>query len=210
MTDSNYTAIALVMDRSGSMTRIRDDAEGAIETFLADQRKLPGKASFTFVRFDDRPELVHMLVPLDSVDKIRLEPRYSTALYDAIGYTIAQLGEKLAAIPEDERPGKVLFAIMTDGLENASSEWTRSMVFEAISRQRSEYQWDFVYLGANQDAMAEGARIGVPADSALTFAATPEGTRAGGQSLSAYAGSYRSTGVGDFNAKKEDDPDKSA
>lgn len=197
MTNPDYTAIGVVLDRSGSMAGIKSDAEGALNTFIEDQKKEPGKATLTLAQFDDHYELVHDNIPLDSVPPVTLTPRGLTALLDAIGKTVVAMGETFAKMADEDRPGKVLVAIITDGIENASRDWTRASIFQLITQQREKWGWDFVFLAANQDAIAEGAGLGVK--SALNFEATGAGVRAGGQSLSNYAGTYRSTGKGRFD-----------
>jgi hypothetical protein len=191
MTKPDYTAIALVLDRSGSMSVIRDDAQAAVDQFVADQRALPGEATFTLCRFDTEFIFDHVLTPMAKVTRVHLDPRGWTALYDAIGQTISRLGEELAKLDDAERPSKVLFAIMTDGAENSSKDWTREMVFDAIKRQQDEWAWEFVYLGANQDAMAEGYKIGVPKMNTYTFVADAAGTADVGQRLNSATRAYR-------------------
>jgi hypothetical protein len=194
MTDKDYCAIAVVMDRSGSMEFIQREAEGALRTFVEEQKNLPGKASLTLARFDDHYDITHDGIDLDEVDpaSIKLEPRGLTALLDAIGRTINHLGKRLEDLSESERPGKVLFAIVTDGHENASREWTREKVFEAIKRQTDEWQWEFIFLAATEDAIAVANSYGIPKSNADYFVADAMGTRAAGQSMSSYAGAYRS------------------
>jgi hypothetical protein len=195
VTDQNYTAIAIVMDRSGSMQRIQSDAEGAIKQFVADQRLVEGKATLTLCKFDTEIELPYILTPLTEVGDIELLPRGATALNDAVGSTITRMGEELAKLPEAERPGKVLFVIVTDGYENSSKEWTRSKVFETIKRQTDQWKWDFVFLAANQDAWATAQSYGINRqDHVHTFVATEAGTQSLGRRLSANTTAYRGAG----------------
>jgi hypothetical protein len=200
MTDPNLTAIALVLDRSGSMHQIRSDAEGAVNAFVKEQQAQPGEATFTLAQFDDQYELVHLNVPIGDVPPVTLMPRGATALADAAGKTIAQLGAHLAQTEEHKRPGKVLVAIVTDGLENASREWTEESVFHAITEHRNVYGWEFVWLAASEAAVQAGMRYGVPRHSTDIFAATAVGTRVMGQKMSNYTSTYRSTGTGSFDA----------
>lgn len=207
MTNPDFTAIAVVLDRSGSMTSIRKSAEDALNEFVNGQKQLPGKATLTLAQFDDVYELVYTNKPLDEVSAITLIPRGLTALLDAMGKTITKLGEELAAMTEDERPGKVLVAVITDGYENASSEWSREKVFELIKQQREQWNWEFVFLAANQDAIATAAQFGIDRSSALTFAATDEGVAVASASLGTYTTSYRSTGKGSFDATRTSEND---
>jgi len=208
VTNPDYTAIAIVLDRSGSMARIRSDAEGGLNSFLDGQKKLSGQATLTLVQFDDQFDCLERMSPLSTVEPIQLVPRGMTALLDAIGRTISLLGEDLAKLPEDERPGKVLFAIITDGWENASKEWTRDQVKQLVEQQREDYKWEFVFLAANQDAALVGPSMGVPRTNTFTYAHTGSGVRGMSASLGTYTSSYRGTGTGSW-VKEEDDHDDS-
>lgn len=168
MTDRDYTHLQFVVDRSGSMVTIASDMEGAVRQLLKDQRELPGKLTVGFVRFDDEVEEMTTFADAEDVDPT-LSPRNRTALYDAMGTTINKLGDRLAGLPEDVRPGKVLFVIVTDGLENASRDFTAAEVKTMVERQTNEFAWEFVYLGANQDAVMVAKDMGIAAKSALTY-----------------------------------------
>lgn len=196
MTDANYTDITVVLDRSGSMVTIKTDTEGGFDTFIKDQAKLPGKCLVTLTYFDDVYEVMFTEQPVDQVPPLVLHPRGSTALLDAIGKTVTATGERLARMPEDHRPGKVILVIWTDGQENASQEWTRAKVFEAITHQREKYNWMVLFMGANQDAVAVGEKLGVARGHTMTFAANSAGVRSAMASTSATMDSYRSAPVG--------------
>lgn len=169
MTNPDYTHIEFVLDRSGSMSSIKTDVEGGFDAFIADQRTHPGRTTVGLVQFDDRYEVVHTATDIADVPALNLRPRGTTALLDAIGRTIADLGERLAGLEEGQRPGTVIFAIMTDGLENASKEFTRGAIRALITQQEQVYNWQFLYLGADQDAIEVGAEIGVRADRSLSY-----------------------------------------
>lgn len=171
MTDKNLTEIVVVMDRSGSMAYRKDDAVGGLNHFLAEQRKLPGRALLTLTQFDTEYEIVHNGVPLESVQSCTLEPRGGTALLDAVGQTIHTVGARLARVPEPERPGLVVFVIVTDGEENSSREYNLAQIRHMIEEQSGVYNWQFVYLGANQNAFAEAGAMGIPINAALQYAA---------------------------------------
>jgi Mg-chelatase subunit ChlD len=155
--------ITLVVDRSGSMGSIRDDAEGGVNAFIADQAKEPTQALLTLVQFDTEYEFVHNGLPIEQVPKYELNPRGSTALLDAVGRAISETGQRLARMPEADRPGLVIFVVMTDGHENSSKEFTKAQIKELIERQQNQYQWHFTFLGANQDAFAEAGGMGIHA-----------------------------------------------
>jgi hypothetical protein len=166
------TDITVVLDRSGSMAAIAGDVIGGLNTFIQGQSQVEGEARFTLVQFDDRYEVVHAHVPVEQVPPLTdrtYVPRGSTALLDAIGRTIIDTGARLAMLPEAERPEAVIFAVQTDGLENASREFTREQVFAMIRHQEEKYAWQFVFLAADQNAIDEGGRMGFAAASALDY-----------------------------------------
>lgn len=157
----DLTDITMVIDRSGSMESIRADAEGGINTFIDSQKKESGEALFTLVQFDTEYEFVHRGVAIGEVSRYSLVPRGATALLDAVGRAINETGSRLAAMLEHERPGLVVFVIVTDGQENSSKEFNRDKIRQMIEHQQSVYRWQFTFLAANQDAFAEGATLGI-------------------------------------------------
>ena len=150
MTNPNYTHLTLVVDRSGSMESMRDDAQGGIKTLVTEQFAEPGTISITMVEFDNEfSDVARMAAkPFD----YQLHPRGGTALLDAVGREIARTGEDLAAMPEDQRPGKVIFVVVTDGQENSSHEFTIETVRSAINRQKISFGWEFQFIGAGEAA----------------------------------------------------------
>jgi len=170
MTDPTYTDITMVLDRSGSMQSIKDDTIGGFDAFTSEQRRLPGRCTVSLVQFDNVYEEVYTGRDLADVPGLTLVPRGSTAMLDAIGRAVNATGARLAAMPEDARPGTVIVGIMTDGLENASREFTYPMVKALIEQQEQVYGWTFMYMGANQDAIEVGASLGVARDRSLTYA----------------------------------------
>ncbi len=176
----NDTRIAIVLDRSGSMESVRAATIAGFNEFVEGQKAAPGTATLILNQFDDVFETVFDC-PLQSVPPLTPEtfqPRGTTALLDAMGRTIDELGAKLAALPDQDRPGKVIVVIVTDGQENASLQYSTQQVNQKITHQREKYGWDFIFLGANQDAITSAAQFGIQSNAALTYAATPAGTRA--------------------------------
>ena len=165
------TDITLVIDRSGSMASIREDAEGGVNSFIQQQAAQPGQASLTLVQFDTEYEFLCRGVPIAQAPRYELRPRGSTALLDAVGRAITETGERLAALPESGRPGLVIVVIVTDGQENSSREFERETVRQMVEHQRTKYNWRFIYLGANQDAFKEAGGMGIPQNAAADFAA---------------------------------------
>ena len=192
---SDLTEIAFVLDRSGSMNPIAGDAIGGFNTFLAAQQAHPGAARLTLVLFDHEYLVPHrgveigVVPPLDAATYV---PRGMTALLDAVGRTIDDLGERLAAMPEEERPGKVIVAILTDGQENASRDYTFAKVSAMIKHQQEKYSWEFIFLAANQDAIAAAGALSIAPKDAIAFQATGQGVRQAHMHLSEQVALRRS------------------
>jgi hypothetical protein len=169
MTDPNLTHLYFLLDRSGSMQSIKDDTEGGFDAFIGEQRTQPGRCLVTLAQFDDQYEEVYRDVAVADVAPLHLQPRGSTALLDSIGRLVGEAGARLAALPEDQRPGVVIVGIMTDGHENASRELNHPQVKAMIDRQTKDYGWQFLYMGADQDAIEVGSSIGVSAAHSMTY-----------------------------------------
>jgi hypothetical protein len=207
MTMVDSCAIAVVLDRSGSMEAIRQATIDGFNEFLTAQKALPGQATLTLAQFDDIYEVVHASTPLFLVPPLSSDtfvPRGSTALLDAIGRTITALGARLAAMPERERPGRVLVTIITDGLENASREFTRERIFDMITHQREKYSWEFIFLAAGQDAIAVGEQYGIQRVYAASFSRSLGSARRAFRSASDLVRSARSL-PDDFEAGFSDE-----
>jgi uncharacterized protein YegL len=175
----DLTEIACIIDRSGSMDAIRTETIGGFNAFVEAQRQEQGIARLTLVLFDHEYLLIHQNIDLREVPPLTAEnyvPRGTTAMLDAIGRTMDEIGKRLANTPENERPAKVIICILTDGLENASQHYNRSQIAERIRHQQEKYAWEFVFLAANQDAVATGAGLSIPATDSLSFSATSSGT----------------------------------
>lgn len=180
MPKPNFSDITLVLDRSGSMESIASDTVGGVARFIEDQKKAPGTADLTLTLFDHEYTPVHKAVPLASVPPFTdkdFVPRGNTALLDAVGRSIVETGERIAALPEGDRPAAVVFVIVTDGLENSSREYSRAKVAEMIKHQQEVYSWTFLFLAANQDAIAAAGAINIPAAQAMSYAPTSDGIK---------------------------------
>lgn len=189
MTHPNLTHIYFLLDRSGSMQSIREDTVGGFDAFIAEQRTHPGECRVTLAQFDDRYEVVYTDRSIQDVPSLDLQPRGMTALLDAIGRLVSDAGTRLAALDESDRPGTVIVGIMTDGLENSSSEWTHQAIKALIEQQSQLYSWEFLYLGADQDAIEVGTGLGVPAARSMTY--TRSSSRAAMASTAAMVGRVR-------------------
>lgn len=199
MTDQNKFLMVFVIDNSGSMESIEDEMNGALKRVLESQRSLPGEMLVSHFGFSNFVKQTLDMVPLKDVTEIAVRPHAATALYDGIGTAISFTGRKLASMSEEERPGRVLVFIVTDGRENASREYTKDRVFEMIRHQTEKYGWVFSYLGANQDAMAEGMKLGMSAGAAYTYEATSAGVKAAGLAAANYTTQVRNTGQATYD-----------
>lgn len=168
--NTELTDITLVVDRSGSMERVREDAEGGVNAFIQQQANEPGEALLTLVQFDTDYAFIHKGAPIGDVPKYELQPRGMTALLDAVGRAINETNERLAKLDEADRPGLVVFVVMTDGFENSSYEFTKDQIKQMIERQQNEYKWQFTFLGANQDAFSEAGAMGIDAAGVANYA----------------------------------------
>lgn len=169
MTRADLTHLYFLLDRSGSMQSIKTDTEGGFAAFVEEQRKTPGDCRVTLAQFDNVYDVVYSDRPLADVPPLHLQPRGSTALLDAMGRLITSAGAELVALPEDQRPGTVLVAVMTDGYENASQEWTHPAIKSLVEQQTKDYSWQFLYMGADQDAIEVGVSLGVSAAASVTY-----------------------------------------
>ena len=176
---NNIVDVVFILDRSGSMGGLESDTIGGFNSMLEKQRKIEGKAFITTVLFDDQYELLHDRVNIAKVNNITEEyfVRGSTALLDAIGKTIAKEKAIQDTLGKNEKADKVLFVIITDGLENASKEYNSSTVKKLIETQKEKYGWEFLFLGANIDAIETANTIGISAERAVNYKSDSIGTK---------------------------------
>ena len=174
------TELVFILDRSGSMSGLERDTVGGFNGMLRRHRALPGRCRITTVLFDDRYELVHDRLPIDRVaplDESTYYVRGMTALMDAVGRTIQSIVRAQRSAAPGDRADRVMFVIITDGLENASRVFSRAEVREMIRCERARYGWEFLFLGANIDAEAEAEAMGIDRARAVNYRADSEGTR---------------------------------
>lgn len=193
----DYTEIVVVMDKSGSMEETKTDAIGGFNSFLNDQINTPGKAKLSLVLFDScgNYNMKYNGVKLQDVEKFNESnyiPGGMTALLDAIGRTIDDVGRRLKDTEESKRPSKVIFVIITDGQENNSQEYNRKQIFDKIELQKNIYKWEFIFVGSNQDAIKEGGSIGI--HKTATYDPTNIGTMSAFMAVSSSVSGYRTTG----------------
>lgn len=175
----DLTELVFILDRSGSMSGLEGDTIGGYNSMLEKQKKEAGEAVITTVLFDDKYELLHDRINLRGIAPITDREyfvRGSTALLDAVGKTINKIGNAQKHTAEDERAEHVMFIITTDGMENASHKYSYEKIRQMIERQKSRYGWEFIFLGANIDAIASAERFGIGKDRAANYNADSEGT----------------------------------
>ena len=180
------------------MEQLKTDVVGGVNSFIADQKKLPGEADFTLVQFDDQYELNYKNKTLKDVSDLTLDtyiPRGMTALLDAFGKTINEFGAGLASLVDSERPEKVIFVLFSDGLENSSKEFTYEKITEMVNHQREKYKWSFIFLGSNMDAIKEASKFGITKNHSITYSASPIGTSSVYHATSNLVGAMRCCSV---------------
>jgi uncharacterized protein YegL len=179
--------ISVVLDRSGSMSSIVNQTISGYNEFMHGQKTVDADIKVSLVQFDHEYEVKYEAIPIVEVPELDHKtyvPRGMTALLDAIGRTIKNTKQRHANMDKDERPDKVIFVIITDGHENSSVQYRRGEIFEEINYLEKMMNWEFVYLGANQDAIGEAASFGITREKAMTFDADELGAVNMFQSLS--------------------------
>lgn len=206
MTDSTYTHILAIVDRSGSMgwNGVNKEMENALNVYFREQAELDGKCLVDYVQFDNTSELLYHDVEVGRAEAT-ISPRGGTALIDAIGKSVIDLGKKLARLPEALRPARVQVVIVTDGAENASTKYSSEDVKHLIQKQTDIYDWDFVFLGANIDAVNTAATFGIDRNKALDFNIySGEAVLNTSNVLNAYTTNYRVAGAAAASFSEDD------
>lgn len=177
--NNNLTEMVFILDMSGSMSNLTQDTVGGYNSLIKTQKEEKGDAKVTTVLFDDRYIVLHDRVDIKIVPEMTTNdyrPLGVTAMLDSIGKTIQSVGQKLAALPEEERPGNVIVTIVTDGYENASMEYTYPQIKDMIIHQKEKYNWVFTFIGANIDTMEVGGRLGIDPRLSKTYTPSAQGT----------------------------------
>ena len=175
----NLTELVMILDRSGSMGGLESDTIGGYNSMLKKQGETEGEVLVSTVLFDDRSEVLYDRVPLSRMPQMTDKEYYvrgCTALLDAVGGAIHHIGNVHKYAREEDRPEKTIFVITTDGLENASRRYSYDRVKQMVERQKEKYGWEFLFLGANIDAIETAGRFGITADRAANYNSDHKGT----------------------------------
>ena len=208
--ETNITELVFILDKSGSMSGLESDTIGGYNAMLKKQQEEPGEGIVTTVLFDDNYELLHDRINIKGIRPITEKEYFvggCTALLDAMGKTIHKIVNVQRHTSEDQRSDKVMFVITTDGMENASCEYTYEKIKEMVEYQKEKYGWEFIFLGANIDAISTAARFGIGADRAANYHADSEGTRLNYEAVSHVVSELRANKSIDDNWKAEIDAD---
>lgn len=176
----NSTDITIILDRSGSMGSIKSATIEGVNSFLNDQKKDELKSVVSFMQFDDIYETVYVGKNIDKVQYLNdtsFQPRGLTALLDAIGKSISATKKRIKQLPKKKRPDNVIVAIITDGMENASKQYSRTQIFNKIRKREEKNDWKFIFIAANQDAILEAQKFGIKREQALQFSADDNGVK---------------------------------
>ena len=208
----HLTEIAYILDRSGSMQSMQEPAVAAFNDFIKTQLDVPGDARLTLVQFDDAYEVPVSAKPIQEVPQLTAAtytPRGSTALLDAIGRTVKETDRRITALPEAEKPGKVILTIFTDGQENASREYTATHISDLIRLYRDQKGWEFLFLAANQDAIATAAAMNLDTHSSANVMYSMAGVKSTGSAMSRKVRAMRMKSSGTMDAQALEDDAKS-
>jgi len=204
---ADLSEIAIILDESGSMQEITNDTIGGYNSFIETQKEIPGEAKLTLVKFNTDYNVIHNGLDIKTVPLLSNKTYYpsgSTALLDAVGRTIDEIGKRLSNTPEDEKPGKVILLIITDGEENSSKEYSLEVVKEKIKHQQEKYNWEIIYLGADQDSWENASSMNIHA-SANWDKSNMRGVFASASLYSANSRTYsKNTSIDNFSLTDEE------
>lgn len=189
----DHTLIGMIVDKSGSMGTLADDAIGGYNAFIEEQRKFPGTAQLITTLFDTHINIGELenLEHCRLLNKENYQPNGYTALFDAVGKTVDHIGSYLNKLDESDRPSKVIICVITDGDENSSHRFTLDDIKNKITHQENVYNWTFIFSGANIDAFSVGGALGIKAHNTVQYDPTPAGTRSAYSNMSKSVASYR-------------------
>lgn len=191
--NNKLTELVFILDRSGSMSGLEKDTIGGFNSMLDKQREIGEEVLISTVLFDDKEILLHDRKSIKEIKNLTEHDYYvggCTALLDAVGNSIKRINEAQKAMPEDERPAKTMFVITTDGMENASQKYTYDKVKKMVEKKQDKKNWEFIFLGANMDAISAGANIGIKAGRATNYCCDSVGTAVNYSALSKAVANY--------------------
>lgn len=196
------TLVQAILDESGSMLSLAPEVRRSFDAFVKEQAALPGEAVLNLLTFNDRYTVRFENRPFNEVPSLShiYNPRSLTALYDALGFSIIRVGENLGAMPERERPNKVLFYIYTDGLENASKDYKDvKQLGEMIQHQQNKYNWQFLFVGAGLEAFEQADYLNIPQANTMMVDHTDLGFAQNMSMTSRAVSNYRSGGEASYD-----------
>lgn len=200
------TEVVFILDRSGSMGGLEADTIGGFNSMIDKQKKEDGEAYISTVLFDDRTDVLYDRVPVSKVEPMNDKQyfvRGCTALLDALGGAIHHIGNVHKYAREEDKPEKTLFIITTDGMENASHQYSYDKVKKMVERQKKKYGWEFLFLGANIDAIDVAGKFGIAANRAINYESDHRGTQLNYEALSSTVSAFRACDFGDEGAMDE-------
>ncbi|MCL1913372.1 MAG: VWA domain-containing protein [Eubacteriaceae bacterium] len=211
--ENNSTELVFILDKSGSMAGLEKDTIGGYNSVLTKQKEVDGECRITTVLFDDKYELLHDRIDIAAVKLISGKEYYvggSTALLDAIGMTINKISKIQQITADGHKASKVLFVIITDGEENSSKEYSPDKIKAMVEEHREKHGWEFLFLGANIDAIKTAGRFGIAADRAQNYNADSTGSQVVYASLAKATAEFREAPANaplasDWNAEIEED-----
>lgn len=207
---NNLTELVFILDRSGSMSGLESDTIGGFNAMIAKQKREDGEAYVSTILFDNVSEVLHDRVPLKEIPKMTAKDytvRGCTALIDAIGGAIKHIRNIYKYARPEDVPAHTMFVITTDGQENASHQYSSDEVKKMIEHQKAEYGWEFIFIGANIDAVETAARFGIERNRAVNYNADSKGTQILYETLSAPICAMRADAAisDDWSQSIEDD-----
>jgi len=207
---TNIIELVFILDKSGSMSGLESDTIGGYNSMLKKQQEEPGEAIVTTVLFDDNYVLLHDRANIKGIRPITGKEYFvggTTALLDAIGKTINKIGNTQRYTSEEQQADKVMFVITTDGMENASREYTYEKIVKMVEHQKNKYGWEFIFLGANIDAISTAAKVGINADRAANYNADGKGMGLNFKAVSQVVSEFRASRLVADNWKEEIEED---
>lgn len=194
----NLTEIVCILDRSGSMRSLRKDTVEGYNSFIESQKEQDGEAKVTTILFNGELKILHDRMDVKEIPEMKKRdyvPSGSTSLLDALGSAIDRTGKILSDTPEEDRPSKVIFMVITDGEENTSTEYTYQDVKDRVTHQQEKYSWNFIFVGANIDSYSEGMKLGFCENNISNYTADKIGTESLYRSISKTICGYRQSGI---------------